>query len=158
MTYKEQLQKIAKDYRDAGMPWPASSREIASWAIDNSLWQAQRSTLISKCAEEISDALGEEYYTDPQGRRVRTKHVARVTVDGQQIPLWDDIRSGNRDHFLVSTQQRRQQVVGELCQLKTDVDSFNENNNRGESIQLVLDFSDDVNERLALYSLESVGV
>jgi hypothetical protein len=155
MTYKEQLQKIAKDYRKAGMPWPAAARDIAAWAIDNNLWEPQRGTLISKCADEISDALGEEYYTDPQGRRVRTKHVARLP--GEQMPLWDDIRSGNREHFKISTQQRRQQVVGELCQLKTDVDSFNENNNLGEAIQLILDLTYDVEERLALNSLSSIG-
>ena len=158
MTYREQLQKIAEDYRAAGMPWPARSNEIAAWAIDNNLWQAHRSTLISRCAEEISDALREEYYTDPQGRRVRTKHVARIEVDGKQLPLWDDIRSGNRDHFLISVQNRRQQIVGDCLQLKTDVDSFNENNNPGAAIQLILDFSDDVVERMALQALESVHV
>jgi hypothetical protein len=157
MTYKEQLQRVAKDYRSAGMPWPAASTEIAAWAIDNNLWQAHRSTLISRCAEEISDALREEYYTDPQGRRVRTKHVARIEINGKQIPLWDDIRSGNRDHFLISVQNRRQQIVGDCLQLKIDVDSFNENNNPGGPIQLILDFSDDVDERIALEMLESIG-
>src|SRR5713101_1496838 len=113
MTYREQLQQIASDYRAAGMPWPATSKEIASWAIDNGRWEPHRGTLISKCAEEISDALREEFYTDPQGRRVRTKHVARVEVDGEQIPLWDDIRSGDRGHMQMAFQQRRQQIVGD---------------------------------------------
>jgi len=157
MTYKEQLQEIARDYRAAGMPWPATAKEMAVWAIDNNRWQAQRSTLISRCAEEIAEALREEYYTDPQGRRVRTKHMARVEVNGEQIPLWDDIRSGNREHMQVAFQQRRQQIVGDCVQLKTDVDSFNENNNRGPALQLVLDFTDDVAERVALETPESVN-
>lgn len=155
MTYKEQLQQITQAYRDAGMPWPASAREIAAWAIDNHLWEPQRGTLISKCADEIADAMGEEYYTDPQGRRVRTKHVARMP--GEQVPLWDDIRSGNREHFQIATQQRRQQVVCEMSQLKTDVDSFNENNNTGPAIQLVMDLTYDVLEKLAVTSLEPVN-
>lgn len=158
MSYSEQLQRIVRDYRAAGMPWPASSRDIAAWAIDNHLWQAHRSALINRCAEEIADALRDEFYTDPQGRRVRTKHVARVEIDGQQVPLWDDIRSGNRDHFLISVQQRRQQIVADCLQLRTDVDSFNENNNLGAAVQLILNFTPDVEERIALRMLASTNV
>ena len=44
------------------------------------LWAPQPSALIRQCAEELSRAMREEYVTDPQGRRVRAKHVA--TLDG----------------------------------------------------------------------------
>ena len=45
--------------------------------------------------------------------------------------------------------QRREQVGGDCVQLKTDVDVYNDMN-RGQrpEIQLVLDFGDDVAERL----------
>ncbi|HUT73485.1 MAG TPA: hypothetical protein VM221_01470 [Armatimonadota bacterium] len=88
----------------------------------------------------------EQYVTDPQGRSVRAKHVARVNRNGEQLPLWADIRSASREHMEIAFQQRRQQIVGDCRQLKTDVDSFNENRNPGAPIQMVLDFTYDVEE------------
>ena len=44
--------------------------------------------------------------------------------------------------------QRREQVIGDLVQLKTDVDVYNDlNTGQRPKIQLVLDFADDVAER-----------
>lgn len=47
--------------------------------------------------------------------------------------------------------QRRDQIIGDCCQLKADVDVYNDMN-RGKlpSIQLILDFTDDVAEREAM--------
>jgi len=44
-------------------------------------------------------------------------------------------------------------TVGDCRQLKTDVDSYNDNQNTGEPIQLVLDFTDDMAEYEALKAL-----
>jgi hypothetical protein len=46
----------------------------------------------------------------------------------------------------VAFQQRRQQIVGDCRQLKADVDSYNENYNSGQAIQMVLDFTEDIEE------------
>jgi hypothetical protein len=45
--------------------------------------------------------------------------------------------------------QRREQVVGDLVQLATDVEVYNDMNKDVEPIQLVLDFTHDVEERRA---------
>ena len=37
----------------------------------------------------------------------------------------------------IALKQRRQQIVGNCKQLKTDMDSFNENRNPGKPIQMV---------------------
>jgi hypothetical protein len=42
--------------------------------------------------------------------------------------------------------QERQRIARMLLQLKTDVDSYNENYNTGAPIVLVLDFTDDMAE------------
>ncbi|MFB3815546.1 MAG: hypothetical protein ACE14L_15690 [Terriglobales bacterium] len=88
----------------------------------------------------------EEYITDPQGRTVRAKHVARYDRSGAQIALWADIRTASREHMELAFQQRRQQIVGDCRQLKLDVDSFNENRNSAEPIQIIFDFRDDLLE------------
>lgn len=158
MTYKEQLQRIVREYQDADQPWPATCKDIAAWALDNKKWQAQRDTLLNRCADELSDAMREEFYTDPQGRRVRTKHAAKSMVDGEQAVLWDDIRTAPYEHMLVAFQQRRQQIVGDCHRLKLDVDSYNENTNQGPTIQMPLDFGPDVADIEALERLERLAV
>jgi hypothetical protein len=95
-TYSEQLQQIANKYmRETGIT-TATAREIGAWAIEKGLWAPQPSALIRQCAEELSRAMREEYVTDPQGRRVRAKHVATVDRAGEQMPLWADIRTASR--------------------------------------------------------------
>jgi hypothetical protein len=159
MTYTEQLQRIANDYAAAGQPWPATKIEIAQWAIANNRWQAQPSTLVNLCAQEIAEAMREEIVTDKQGRRIRAKHVALMpTADGEQAYLWDDIRTMSREHMLVSAQTERQQIAGWCYRLKVDVDSFNQNANPGSPIQLSFDFRPDIADMEALATLEAVEV
>ena len=131
---------------DSGEKWPATRREIAAWAIRNSLWAPHRSDLIGQCAEQLSRAMREEYITDPQGRAVRAKHAARRNQGGEQMVLWADIRNAPPDHMGVALQQRRQQIVGDCHQLKQDVDSYNQNYNYSDPIQLSLDFTNDLKE------------
>jgi len=142
MNYNEQLQKLVSKYIEAGETWPATSHELATWALNNRLWAPKKSEVISICAEHLARAMREEYIIDPQGRKVRAKHAARI----EQAVLWDDIRTASREHMHVAFQQRRQQIVGDCKQLKLDVDSFNENKNEGKEIQLILDFTLDVAE------------
>ena len=144
--YSEQLQAIVNRYIDAGEEWPANKRQIAAWAINNRLWAPQRATLIDQCAEELSRAMREEYIIDPQGRSVRAKHAARVEREGEQMVLWDDIRTAAPEHMQISLQQRRQQIVGDCKQLKADVDSYNQNYNSWSPIQLSFDFTRDLME------------
>ena len=89
---------------------------------------------------------GEEYITDPQGRRVRSKHVARYGEGEAQIPLWADIKTASREHMEIAFQQRRQQILGDCRRMKTDVDSFNDNYNSAAPLQMVFNFTDDLAE------------
>jgi len=95
----------------------------------------------------------EDHITDPQGRIVRAKHVARVNRNGEQIPLWADIRTASQQHMEIAFKQRRQQVVGDCRQLKTDLDSYNENHNTGDSIQISFNFTLDLEELEAVVNL-----
>jgi hypothetical protein len=146
-TYTEQLQRIANEYKISGEPWPATTQQIAAWAIHNKKWAPQRATLIEKCASELGRAMGEEYSRDPQGRWVRAKVPARVKENGKQRWLWDDPRTATRDHMARSSATRRQQILGEAWQLKVDVDSFNENRSQERPIRMVWDFTNDLAER-----------
>jgi hypothetical protein len=157
MAYMEQLQRIANQYLADGHSVMASAHEMAIWAVETKRWEPQRAALINQCAEELSRAMREEYFTDPQGRRVRAKHVARRDRDGKQMSLWADIRLAPRDHMETAFQQRRQQIVGDCHQLKVDVDSYNQNFNPGEAIQMVFDFRDDLAEIEVLEAFSSAS-
>ena len=148
LNYVQQLQRIVTKYIEDGEEWPATSHQIARYAINNHLWEAQKATVIDLCAEQLARAMREEYISDPQGRVVRSKHAARVA--GEQTVLWADIRTASREHMVVALQQRRQQIVGDCRQLKADTDSYNENYNTGKPIQMVFDFRDDLVELEAL--------
>lgn len=149
-AYSRQLQKIVTEYRNSGQPWPTTAKNIAAWAIQNKLWEMRSSDIINRCADDVAKAMREEYITDPQGRMVRAKHAAKLLVNGEQMMLWDDIRTADRGFMAVAFQQRRQQIVGDCRQLKNDVDSYNENKNPGESVQVVFDFTLDVLEAEAV--------
>ena len=86
-TFSEQMQAIVTSYVEAGERWPATTHEIASWAIRTSRWAPEPSSVVDMCADQLARAMREEYITDPQGRRVRSKHAARVKRDSRQITL-----------------------------------------------------------------------
>ncbi|GAJ11034.1 unnamed protein product [marine sediment metagenome] len=151
-TLYEQLQSIVSKYIAAGERWPASTHEIAAWAIGNKLWAPQPSAIVDQCADQIARAMREEYIVDPQGRTVRAKHAARIKRDGQQLVLWADIRSASREHMAIAFQQRRQQIVGDCRQLKADLDSYNQNKNPITPIEMIFDFTSDLMELEAVRS------
>jgi hypothetical protein len=156
MTYHEQLQEMVNDYRKSEEPWPTTARMVASWALRTGRWKPQPASLLNQCADQISRAMRDEYITDPQGRRVRAKHAATLTEEGEQQTMWDDIRTAPHHHMELAFQQRRRGIVSDGHQLKKDVDSYNQNNTNGGAFQLSLDFTYDVQElELATVSLKT---
>jgi hypothetical protein len=146
----EQHQDLVEQYRHATKNRPLRSIEVVDWAINRGLIKLRHVDPRYLLAEEIALAMHEEYITDPQGRRVRTKHAARYEVDGRQETFWADIRDrnpGTRRHMQIAFQNRRQQIVGECVQLKLDIDSYNQNWNSGAAIQSCFDFTDDLADR-----------
>lgn len=147
-SYGDQMRALVREYIDANKPWPATARTIAKWLYETGKWKPQRSAAIGKCAHDIANAMREEYIIDPQGRRVRAKHAATILRGEEQLTLWADIRTASVAHMERAFQQRRQQIVGDCKQLKIDVDSYNQNNVQGATIQMCLNFEDDVTEQL----------
>lgn len=146
-TQSEMLQDIVRKYRAANQPWPATTRDMAQWAIENKLWAPKPSAIVDQCADQLSRAMREEYITDAQGRRVRAKHAAaQPGKGGEQMVLWADIRTAPHQHMAMAFQQRRHQIVGDCRQLKMDVDSYNQNRTPERPIQMVFDFTYDLEE------------
>jgi hypothetical protein len=147
-TKTEWLQDIVNDYIAADQPWPADRRTIAAWAVRHNRWSPPRRSLIDQCAKELAEAMRLETEQDPQGRTVRAKYCAKIAEMDEngklvQRTLWFD-RTAPPDLMHRSLQQRRTGVLGDCKQLKTDQDSYNDNNKFGATIYLSFNFEQDL--------------
>jgi hypothetical protein len=156
-TSNERLVDIKDLYRESGATWPASAREMAAWGISTGHLDTRPEAVLGYYSDRMAQALREEYFTDERGKRVRAMHAAQTA----QGVLWDDIRgepSPRREqHFTISFQARRKQMVQDAVQLKIDVDYFNRIHKPGRPFQLWLDFTDDVAEHEALEEADAAA-
>lgn len=146
ITKNKALQNLVIAYMEDRQPWPATAREIAAWAIRERRWRPEPSSMIEQCSNQLSQAMRDEHIVDPQGRVVRAKHVAKIERNGELRLEWADIRTAPREHMHIAFQSRRQQIVGDCRQLKTDADSYNDNKCPDNPIQLIFDFTQDLAE------------
>src|SRR6266436_8425377 len=102
MTYTEQMQRIIRKYRESGKPWPTTSIEIAQWAINKKLWDIHPSKIVRQCADQLAQAMRDEFISDPQGRRVRVKHAAPYPEQGKLALKWDDMRTASYEHMEIT--------------------------------------------------------
>jgi hypothetical protein len=152
-TKTEFLQEIVEAYRAAGNEWPATARAIGGWAIQQGHWKAPIKNQVDQCAEEIAGAMRNEFYTDPQGRRVRKKHPYPETVvlpDGkhqQQFP-WIDMQDPNLKHeeAEMALQYGRKLISGDCKSLRNSQDSYNDNNPHGKYVEINFNFAEDLEE------------
>lgn len=145
-TINKQLQSMVHDYMREHAVKTVDLYQVADWAIRNKRWQPESSAQIKQLKDLLHYALREEYITDPQGRRVRAMHAIVREQNGKQMSLWGDMRFVGREHMQRSFQQRRRYIVSDCRQLKSDVDSYNENWNREASIQISFNFVADLEE------------
>ena len=99
-------------------------------------------------AEQMSQALRSETATDAKGRRYRVNHAVRITKGGVQYTFWGVMGFASHEHMEKAFAWRREQIVGDNVQLKTDVDVYNDMvKGKHPPIQLVMDYTEDVAER-----------
>ncbi len=118
----DQMMEITRLYIEAGGAEPVDLDKLADFAIDNGHWHRGNIAALRKrmCKRDFSQAFREQYHSDSQGRHVRTWH-AKIDREGpRQTTLWGDMRTAPEEHMEVAFQQRRQQIVGDCTQLKTE--------------------------------------
>ena len=142
---KDYIERYKREVSDSAIIDP---HDLAAWAYRNGLHKPNPRTIIDLIAKDISQVFREEYRTDRRGRRYRAKHAVTNKQGNKTQSLWadlDDIEAPH-EHFQKSFAQRRSQVVGDCFQLKTDADVYNEKRKPSVPIQIVLDFTLDVEE------------
>lgn len=151
-TKSEQFQKIWHLYEKEHEHLPASAREAIEWGVEQNLITLPEIDPFDVLADQMARAMRGEYRKDKFGRKYRVNHAVRVMRRGVQHTIWSMIGFAKREHMEKSFFQRREQIVGDCLQLKTDVDVYNDQNKSTEPIQMILDFSDDVAERQIMQS------
>lgn len=148
MTKNELLQNVWHQYEAENEHKPSSTREAVEHAVAEGLLELPHVDPYDVLARQMASALREEYAEDDQGRRYRVNHAARISVHGVQLTFWAVMNYAPHEHMEIAFAQRREQIVSDCSQLKTDVDVYNDmNRDKHPEIQLVLDFTDDVAER-----------
>jgi hypothetical protein len=127
---------------------PTSAREAVEWAVEEGLLELPETDPYDVLAGQVSQALRSEYATDEKGRKYRVNHAVRVTKSGVQYSFWGTITRSSHDFMERTFAQRRELIIGECVQLKIDVDVYNDlAEGKKPPIQMVLDFTEDVEER-----------
>lgn len=148
-AYANQVKSYIERYQvEFGHDGLLDPHAVAVWAYQRGLHKPSIRTVVDAIASDISQFFREEYRTYEGGQRYRAKHAVRSKIGDKSMSLWADMDNDKapRDHFVKSFAQRRQQVVGDCYQLKTDVDVYNGKNAAQQPIQVPLDFTLDVEE------------
>jgi hypothetical protein len=143
----EQYQKAHPD-EDASRIEP---HRIADWACARGMWKKPPVPQEERLRRELARFLRGEYTLDPQGRNVR-KHHAIIYID--QTPdgpkkrsRWFEIYEAPAKHMQASLALRRRSALADVVQLNLDLESYNENNVRHETVPpMDFDFNKDLEE------------
>lgn len=148
-AYGNQVKAYIERYQsEVGGDGMLDPHAVAEWAYKHGLHKPSIRTVVDAIASDISQYFREEYRTSEDGQRYRAKHAVRVKKGDRTMSLWADMDDDKapRAHFVRSFSQRRQQIVGDCFQLKTDVDVYNGKNEDKDPIQVPLNFTLDVEE------------
>jgi hypothetical protein len=154
-TKNERLQKVWHKYETGRQHKPTSAREAVEWAVSEGLLELPEVDPYDVLAGQMSQALRDEYQTHSDGRRYRLNHAVRVSKGGVQLTFWGTMGFASHEHMEKAFAQRREQIIGDNLQLKTDVDVYNDlNHGNRPAIQIVMDYTDDVAERQELQKMK----
>ncbi|MDB5953991.1 hypothetical protein [Ramlibacter sp.] len=150
MTRNEQLQALIQRYKVETGDKTVDMDLVAAWAIERGATMPKPKTARELFAAQLADAARAEYRVDPKtGLSYRANHALRQrTRDGRQYVLWVDMEDATHPQMLWSLSDRRQQMVGDAVHLKIDETIWNSKHPNEPQIQLDMDFTYDVEERL----------
>jgi hypothetical protein len=156
MSMTDRMLKAWHQYDSRNDHKPTTMRQAAEWAVADGLLELPDVDPYDVLADKMSDVVRAETKTDPLGRRYRVNHAVRVTRSGVQYTFWGVLGFAPVEHMHKSFAWRRNQIVDDSFQLKTDVDVFNDwVDDKREQFPLILNFTDDVAEREEIERMEN---
>jgi hypothetical protein len=121
--------------------------DVANWAYNTGKWNPVPIDPRQTLRRQLSQALRQQYYVDPQGREVRENHHIVIGDRDHRSDLWINHRTAKPEQMHLSLQQRRGGILADCKQHKTDADSYNDNNTYGATLPLFdYNFNPDLEE------------
>ena len=129
--------------------------DFIDWAVANGKMAFRPEDLRKIFRRRVSTALRQVIRTNPEGTNYRAKQCVTNIENGTQLTLWFDVdRGGTPSLRRKAVRQRRDAIAADVYRAKCDVDHMNYAYPADENIQFEMDFTEDVEERLALEALE----
>ncbi len=151
VTKKVMMQRLIRLYREKTGDTSVDMHDVAKFAASKGWELPKPKSAIDRLAEQFSAAAREEVRQDEvTGRPYRANMAVTQWIGGQQSTLWTDIDEAPRPVAHKALKQRREQMVGDALHLSYDVEHWNRVNPTELPIQMPLDFTDDVAERMAM--------
>jgi hypothetical protein len=151
MSKQHDLLSIIRQYKFETGKDEIEMRDVAQWAQRVLGYRLPKpKDPVDLFVKELTKAAREETrYDASTGRPYRANHaVTEYRGNGQQMTFWFDIDKAPRKAMYKSLIQRREQMVGDALQLTFDANHWNGIHPDEESIQMPLDFTDDVEWRM----------
>jgi hypothetical protein len=148
LSQHRQMQLMIQQYKDEHGVSVWDMNDVAEYASKHG-WQLPTPlTPMQLLAKKFSQAAREETREDKEtGDEYRVNHAISDYAKGTQRTLWGDIDAVPRAFMHKSFTQRRQQVVGDVVHLATDVDHWNRTNPEQDPLQVEFDFRRDIEWR-----------
>ncbi len=111
-------------------------KPAAEWAVKEKLFQGKAISVEEQCEREMRRALQQQRYTDPQGRRPRTKLAVKMEYEGEQQTLWVDVRFDKPVLIEKGFEQNHERIENDVKRESMEMQSFNDNNKYGYQLTL----------------------
>jgi hypothetical protein len=139
---KQQLEYLIEQYKKAHPNEDQAEftpHLIAEWAVKKGLWKRPPMSPEEVLRREISRHLHDEYFTDPQGREVRSMHPVPVMVQtpkgAKRRWVYRRLFQAPPDHAKVSFRLRLFAAERDVRQLHLDFLSYQDNNDFGATLE-----------------------
>ena len=133
--YKQWLQQQAHQYMMEKTIEVLDLDALAQSILDAGTWEDKPVSPKQRLKRDLSRALADERWEDPQGRDVKRMHAVRILEPGGQYRWeWAEITHARPDHMRLSLQQGRKMIVADCRQNKLAGESYNDNNIHGAHI------------------------
>jgi hypothetical protein len=109
---------------------------VSHWALEEGKYKLKPVSPQKILRRMMAQALRGDHTTDPQGREVRKYHfVTQQDDSGKTTSRAYDIFNAPPDHMKLSLSLRRRSALKDVAQLELDLQSYNDNNKFGETIE-----------------------
>ncbi|MGC9966228.1 MAG: hypothetical protein ABSE08_12550 [Syntrophobacteraceae bacterium] len=148
-TRKQLLYRITRLYKEQTGKTEVDYSEVAKFAHEKmKLKLPTPPSPLALLTKEFTQTAREELRHDPQtGEPYRANHHILVRQGSTQLHLWIDIDEATRKNMIKSLYFRREQMIGDGLQLTYDKDHWNRVHPDEQPIDIIMDFTEDIQER-----------